>query len=219
MFPGSFILKGERVRPGFRPDSTGHVLIPPFLQSFTSGPGQDIYYELGSSIFTWEAGFPEMGHDASLMLTGSNPFRDGLGTRRSFPVTLCLGDATQPDCLRVHRVVTHGRASFSLRLLALLRYGHAAFHYACILGSSVCQWRAACGLHTFAVVDNGAVDRGSCVSPGGPDIPFSRFTCRNYSKENSFSSALVVKNSPANPRDSISVFLDISRVHRRYTCY
>ena len=38
--------------------------------------------------------------------------------------------------------VTHGRPSFSLRLAALPRDGHAAFHYPCILGSSECQWRA-----------------------------------------------------------------------------
>ena len=116
-------------------------------------------------------------------------------------------------------VVTYGRTSFSLRLVTLLRCGYAAFHYLCILGSSVCQWTAVCGLHTWVVLDNSTVDTGACISPGGPDVPFSGFTLRNGSKENSFSSALVVKNSPANTGDRISVFSDISRVYRMHTCY
>ena len=195
------------------------MLTPAFLQPFTSGPGLDVYHELGSSIFTWEAGFPEMGRDVPLMLTGNNPFRDGLGTRRSLPVTLCLGDATQTDCLRVHRC-GHTRQAF-----LLFKAGCPPAGWTCRFSLSLHPWfvrvsvESACGLHTSAVVDNGAVDRGACVSPGGPDVPLSGFTCRNHSKENSVSSALVVKNSPANPRDSISVFLDISRVYRRYTCY
>ena len=76
-----------------------------------------------------------------------------------------------------------------------------------------------CGWHTLVVVDNGLVDTGVCISPGGPNVPFSGFTPRNGSKENSFSSSLVVKNSPANTGDRISLFLDISRVYRRCTCY
>ena len=83
--PESFILKGRRVRPCFRPDSTGDVLISPFLQLFTSGPGQDVYLELSGSICYLNAHYlggrvPGDGPSCGTYAYRRQPFRDGLGT-------------------------------------------------------------------------------------------------------------------------------------------
>ena len=155
-------------------------------------------------LITWVAGFPEMGHC-------EQPFSDGLGTQGSSLLHSVWVMSLSVMASGFIGVVTHGRTSFSLRPVTLLRCGYSAFHYVCILGSSVCQWTAVCGSHTWVVLGNDTVDTGLCLTPGGPDAPFSGFPLRNGSKENGFSSALVVKNSPANTGDRISVFSDISR--------
>ena len=170
-------------------------------------------------LITWVAGSPEMGHRVALTLAGDNPLGMHLEHEASPLLHSVWVTSLSMMASGFIGVVTHGRTSLSLRQVTLPRYGYGAFHYLCIPGPSLGQWTAVCGWHSLVVVDNGPVDTGVCISPGGPDVPFSGFTPRNGSKENSFSSALVVKNSPGNTGDGISLFLDISRVYRRYTCY
>lgn len=95
------------------------MLISPFLQSFTLGPGQDLYLELSSSIFYLNAYYlggrvPGMGHC-------EQPFIAGLGTRTFFPSYTAWVMSLSVMASGFIGVVTYGRTSFSLRLVTLLR--------------------------------------------------------------------------------------------------